>query len=88
VGKCWQQQQQQQIKKGETVSGPGSTQAERITALEVQVAAMQKTQLEINDKLDELLTLRNKGIGAFWLASALIGTGFVGFFDILTRKIF
>ena len=55
------------------------TQAERITALEVRVTDLLKTQQETNDKLDELLAMRNKGIGAFWLASTLLGTGIVGF---------
>lgn len=56
------------------------TQAERIAALEVRVSDVQKQQKEINDKLDELLAMRNKGLGAFWLASGLLGTGIVGFF--------
>jgi len=55
-----------------------TTQAERITALEVRVAQMQQSQQETNDKLDNLLAIRNKGIGAFWLASTLLGTGIVG----------
>lgn len=55
------------------------TQAERIAALEVRVSEIQKQQQQINDKLDELLALRNKGIGAFWLSSGLLGTGIVGF---------
>lgn len=55
------------------------TQAERIAALEVRVSEMQKQQNEINDKLDDLLAMRHKGIGAFWLASTLLGTGIVGF---------
>lgn len=55
------------------------TQAERIAALEVRVSEMQKTQEETNSKLDDLLAMRNKGIGAFWLASTLLGTGIVGF---------
>ncbi len=55
------------------------TQAERIAALEVRVSDMQRSQQEINNKLDELLALRNKGIGAFWLSSGLLGTGIVGF---------
>ncbi len=55
------------------------TQAERITALEVRVSDLLKTQQETNNKLDELLAMRHKGIGAFWLASTLLGTGIVGF---------
>lgn len=54
-------------------------QGERIMALEVRVAEVQRQQTVINDKLDELLDMRNKGIGAFWLVSTLLGTGIVGF---------
>lgn len=63
------------------------TQAERIAALEVRVSEIQKQQQEINNKLDELLCLRNKGVGAFWLTSALLGTGIIGFLDVLVRKL-
>lgn len=63
------------------------TQAERIAALEVRVFDMQTQQQEINRKLDELLNLRHKGVGAFWLASGLLGTGIVGFLDVLVRKL-
>jgi len=31
-----------------------------------------------NEKLDKLLGLQNKGVGAFWLASSLFGTGLIG----------
>jgi hypothetical protein len=73
-----------------------STQAERITALEIQLATLQSSMTKhmidtekrhesMNDKLDDLLGLRNRGVGAFWLASALAGTGIIGavlsFFD-------
>jgi len=64
------------------------TQAERIAALEVHVTEIQRQQTEINNKLDDLLGLRNKGVGVFWLASALLGTGIVGFLDVLVRKLF
>ena len=46
--------------------------------LEFQVRLMQITVEETNKKLDELLALRSKGMGAFWLASTLLGTGLVG----------
>jgi len=52
--------------------------AERIAVLELQVKLLQLTVESTNTKLDELLTLRSKGVGAFWLASALFGTGVVG----------
>lgn len=57
----------------------GLNQGERIASLEVRVSDVQTKQGQINDKLDELLAMRNKGIGAFWLASTLLGTGIVGF---------
>lgn len=72
------------------------SEVERITALEVQLANLQATmtlhmaetekrQENMDGKLDDLLGLRNKGVGAFWLASALAGTGIIGailsFFD-------
>ena len=56
-----------------------AAQGERIKALEIRVTDLLKTQQETNQKLDELLAMRNKGIGAFWLASTLLGTGIVGF---------
>jgi hypothetical protein len=65
------------------------TQGERITGMEVEVRELKKSFedhkvhtanefKELNTKLDELLALRNKGAGVFWLASSLIGTGIVG----------
>lgn len=60
---------------------------ERVTALEVQMLFLMNEQSEIktaladsNKKLDELLGLRNKGVGAFWLISSLAGTGILGLF--------
>lgn len=32
----------------------------------------------VNTKLDELLALRNKGAGVFWMVSSLMGVGLVG----------
>lgn len=51
---------------------------ERITALEVQMQHLTEIVEKQNAKLDDLLGLRNKGVGAFWLASALAGTGIIG----------
>lgn len=63
------------------------TTAERVTRLETEMLAVIKTQEKlqesydnINGKLDEILALRNKGVGAFWVASSLVGTGIVGLF--------
>lgn len=54
------------------------SEVERITALEVQMAHLTEIVEKQNAKLDDLLGLRNKGVGAFWLASALAGTGIIG----------
>ncbi len=54
------------------------TQAERITALETQMAIMAVQNQDILRKLDELLAFRNKGVGAFLLISSLVGTGLAG----------
>lgn len=54
------------------------TEAERLALLEYKDQLREEKLEEICKKLDDLLALRNKGLGAFWLASALIGTGIVG----------
>lgn len=46
--------------------------AERIKALEVKWERF----AAIEAKLDELLELKSKGMGAFWLASLIVGTVF------------
>ena len=51
---------------------------ERIAVLETKNENVEKTLQEVNQKLDDLIALRYKGVGAFWLASALLGTGIVG----------
>lgn len=56
---------------------------ERIAVLETQVASLNTQVGDMNAKLDSLLALRNKGVGAFWLASALTGTGIIGALSLL-----
>ena len=51
---------------------------ERIAALEVQVQHLTDTVVKLTTKIDELIVFRARGVGAFWLASALLGTGIVG----------
>lgn len=53
--------------------------AQRLAILELKVQNTATDIQGINTKLDELLQLRQKGLGAFWLASALVGTGVMGF---------
>ena len=66
-----------------------ATELERIAALEIQMGILQAAVKEsteaaerrhatMDGKLDDLLFLKNRGVGAFWLASALVGTGIIG----------
>ena len=50
---------------------------EQVKSLATKVEGHDKRFDEISDKLDELLALRNKGVGAFWLMTTLVGTGIV-----------
>lgn len=59
------------------------TQAERITALEVEVKSLKAELSSANQKLDELLALRNKGAGAFWLGTTLFGVSVMGFMSFI-----
>lgn len=49
---------------------------ERMAVLETKFQTMETEVSEINHKLDDLLALKAKGAGAFWLASSLFGVGF------------
>lgn len=53
-------------------------QGERLVRVEEQVNELRDKVDSLEKKIDELLILRYKGAGAFWLASALIGTGIIG----------
>lgn len=55
-----------------------STNAERLAVLETQMKDLKDRVESMDAKLDDLLTLRHKGVGAFWLASMLFGTGIAG----------
>lgn len=59
------------------------TQAERITALEVKVDDLMTELKSTNTKLDSLLELKAKGMGAFWLASTLAGLLFYSLIDVV-----
>lgn len=56
---------------------------ERLAILETEMAASQRQLSAMDAKLDDLLALRHKGIGAFWVASALTGTGIIGAMSLL-----
>jgi len=50
----------------------------RLAVLEHRANNTDMKLTAIDNKLDQLLQLRSKGAGAFWLASALFGTGILG----------
>lgn len=50
----------------------------RLAVLEHRVNSFDMKITAIDNKLDELLQLRSKGMGAFWLASSLFGTSILG----------
>lgn len=54
------------------------TDNERIAILELKVELLTDAVEKSTSKLDELLTFKSKGMGAFWLASTIFGTGLVG----------
>lgn len=61
-----------------------NAEAERVKAVEVKQDDMAVTMASMDSKLDELLTLKNKGLGAFWLASIFIGAAFTGILSFFT----
>ena len=65
------------------MSKMSTNQGERIMAVEVRVEQLERKVDQINNKLDDLLALRYKGQGAFWLASALFGTGIIGLLSLV-----
>ena len=49
--------------------------SERLAIVEHRLSAVEKNYQGIDQKLDQLISLRDKGVGAFWVASALAGVG-------------
>ena len=68
------------------------TQSERMAKMEVELThlstAVEKLTVLVekqDGQLQELLALRNKGAGVFWLASVLFGTSLVGAVSVLWK---
>ncbi len=51
---------------------------ERVAIMETKVTDVQNKLEEITGKLDDLLTLKAKGMGAIGLVSLLVGSGLLG----------
>lgn len=54
---------------------------ERVRTLETQTVRIIEDLNEIKLKLNELVDLKSKGLGAFWFIGLLIGSGLVGLFS-------
>ena len=55
-----------------------ASQVERIASLEIKVNDLATSINSMENKLDDLLALKNKGAGVFWLFSTIMGTGILG----------
>lgn len=66
-----------------------TTPGERIVRVETELRLLKETVdknithvdeefVELHKKMDDILALRNKGAGIFWLISCVVGTGLVG----------
>jgi hypothetical protein len=62
-----------------------SVYGERIAKLEERVDELSTRLGRVENKLDQLLELKNKGAGAFWLVSLIFGTGIIGGFATLVH---
>lgn len=58
---------------------------ERVSVLETEFTQVKADLDEIKLKLDDLLHLKSKGMGAFWLIGILIGSGIIGLFSTLSN---
>lgn len=58
-------------------------QAERIATLELEVKTLKELISNIDGKMDELLSLKQKGMGAIWFATILFGAGSLGLTSFL-----
>lgn len=56
----------------------------RIATLEAEIKVLKA----MDEKLDSLLALKYKGVGAFWLASALIGISVTAAFEFVKGWLF
>jgi hypothetical protein len=61
------------------------TEAERIAVLETKFEAMEQTLEKISAKLDTLLELKSKGMGAVWLVGILLSSGLAGVIMLVTN---
>ncbi len=63
---------------------PNAGTQERIAILETRFDQLIVDVADIKTKMDELISLKHKGLGAFWLVGLLISTGIVGLVSAVT----
>lgn len=56
---------------------------ERVAVLETNVAQLQETMDSVSVKLDNLLELKAKGMGAIGLVSLILGSGVIGLITLI-----
>ena len=61
--------------------------AERLAVLETRFEQMVEDNRYIREKLDELVELKHKGLGAVWLIGLVVGTGLIGLANTLFNLI-
>ena len=49
--------------------------SERLAVIEHRLSTVEANYKTIDQKLDQIVSLRDRGMGAFWLASALVDIG-------------
>lgn len=54
-----------------------SVYGERIVKLEERVNELASRMGRVEEKLDQLLTLKDKGAGAFWLVGLIVSSGII-----------
>lgn len=60
---------------------------ERLAVIEHRLNTVESNYKAIDQKLDQIVSLRDRGMGAFWLASALVGIGGLSLVSVVFKWI-
>lgn len=58
---------------------------ERLAVIEHRLSTVESNYKAIDSKLDQIVSLRDRGMGAFWLASALVGIGGLSLISVVVK---
>ena len=61
---------------------------ERIARVEERMDDLEKSMMRIEHKLDDLLMLKHKEAGAFWLVSLIFGAAIMGYSIVSFFRVF